>query len=115
MHNHVPDLPLKDIVQYFNDIEIDCRQSDILKPTNSFLLRFYENLLDYFCNIKIDYNVEESLYQMLIYKQIYSFISKIGLIDFNIKDLSCDSRRLINILSYVINYSMFRDTKKKYL
>jgi kinetochore protein Nuf2 len=112
MHNYVPDLPLKDIVQYFNDIEIELRQSDLLKPSNMFLLRLYENLLVYFTNTEINYNIDEALYQMIIYKRMYAFLSKIGSTDFNIKDLNCDSRRLINILSYVVNYSMYRDTKK---
>lgn len=112
MPSFVPDLSPKDLVQYFSDIDIDLRQSDILKPTNSFILRLYENLLIYFCNVELDCNLEESLYQMIIYKRIYSFLTKIGISDFNIKDLSCDSRRLISILSYVVNYSMYRDTKK---
>ncbi|EQB61371.1 kinetochore nuf2-like protein [Vairimorpha apis BRL 01] len=112
MHNFVPDLPIKDILEYFNDIGIEIRQSDILKPNNIILLRIYENIVTTFTNIELNYIVDESLYQIILYKKIYNFLTKIGFLNFSIKDLNCESRRFINILSYVVNFSMYRDTKK---
>ncbi|KAH9410784.1 nuf2 protein [Ordospora pajunii] len=120
----VPDLPVKDIVQYFNEMEIGMKASDIIKPTAQSAQRIYETLLDVYCGIRVSDIVagmceaeggmayEESLIYVLLQKKMAWFLGKIGFNGFGLKDLVPDSKRLIAILSVVVNFSMFRDNKR---
>ncbi|TBU17888.1 Ndc80p-complex mitotic spindle protein [Ordospora colligata] len=120
----VPDLPVKDIVQYFNEMEIGMKVSDILKPTVQSTQKIYEILLDVYCGIRVadiaarmsevenTVAYEESLTYVLLQKKMAWFLAKIGFDGFGLKDLGPDSKRLIAILSVVVNFSMFRDNKR---
>ncbi|ADM12298.2 kinetochore Nuf2-like protein [Encephalitozoon intestinalis ATCC 50506] len=117
----VPDLPVKEIMQYFNEMEINIKASDILKPTPQSTQRIYEILLEVYCGIKTSDLVsrtestegfEESLSYLLLQKRMEGFLRKIGMDNFGLRDLSPDSKRLIGILSVIVNFSMFRDNKR---
>lgn len=117
----VPDLPIKEIIQYFSEMEINIKASDILKPTPQSTQRIYEILLEVYCGIRASDMVprigsmemfEESLSYLLLQKRMSSFLRRIGIENFGLKDLAPDSKRLIGILSVVVNFSMFRDNKR---
>ncbi|KAG5860408.1 Ndc80p-complex mitotic spindle protein [Encephalitozoon hellem] len=117
----VPDLPVKEIMQYFSEMEINIKASDILKPTPQSTQRIYEILLEVYCGIRTSDMVprmentemfEESLSYLLLQKRMSSFLRRIGIDNFGLKDLAPDSKRLIGILSVIVNFSMFRDNKR---
>lgn len=121
MSTKVPDLPVKEIIQYFSELDIVIKQGDLLKPSYQFVTSLYENILgiytsqNVFGNIMSDINIEDqedSLYLIMLYKKMYNFMCKIGFDDFSIKDFNPETKRLIGILSSVINFSMYRDSKK---
>ncbi|AFN83784.1 kinetochore Nuf2-like protein [Encephalitozoon romaleae SJ-2008] len=117
----VPDLPIKEIIQYFSEMEINIKASDILKPTPQSTQRIYEILLEVYCGIRTSDMVsrignieafEESLSYLLLQKRMSGFLRRIGIENFGLRDLAPDSKRLIGILSVVVNFSMFRDNKR---
>ncbi|CAD27141.1 putative COIL-COILED (MYOSIN-LIKE) PROTEIN [Encephalitozoon cuniculi GB-M1] len=120
----VPDLPVKEIMQYFSEMEINIKASDILKPTPQSTQRIYEVLLEVYCGVKTSDLLprinsgesieafEESLSCILLQKRMSGFLKRIGIDNFGLRDLVPDSRRLIGILSVVVNFSMFRDNKR---
>lgn len=120
----VPDLPVKEIIQYFGEMEITIKPSDILKPTLQSTQRIYETLLEAYCGVRISDLLpgieagegiamfEESLSYILLQKRMSGFLRRIGVDNFGLRDLAPDSKRLIGILSVVVNFSMFRDNKR---
>ncbi|KAF9764863.1 putative kinetochore protein NUF2 [Nosema granulosis] len=121
MPTKVPDLPVKEIIQYFSELDITIKQADLLKPSYQFVTSLYEGILgiytsqNVFGNLVSDINMEDqedSIYLILLYKKMYNFMCRIGVEDFSIKDFSPETKRLIGILSSVINFSMYRDSKK---
>lgn len=121
----VPDLPIKEIIQYFNEMEIQIKASDILKPTTQSAQRIYEIILEVYCGEKTSDMVSridsgenramfgDTLSYILLQRRMSSFLGKIGIENFGLKDLAPDSKRLIGILSVVVNFSMFRDNKRQ--
>jgi kinetochore protein Nuf2 len=121
----VPDLPVKEIIEYFGDMEIEMKTSDICKPTLQTTVKLYEMLLEVYCGIKTSDMLakaealeggqvfEGALSFMLLQKRMASFLRRLGINNFGLKDLSPDSKRLVGILSVVVNFSMFRDNKRQ--
>lgn len=119
----VPDLPVKDIIQYFNEMEIQIKAGDILKPTPQTTQRIYEVILEVYCGTSTSDMLsraagengvffEESLSHILLQKRMAAFLGRIGVDGFGLRDLAPDSKRLVGILSVVVNFSMFRDNKR---
>lgn len=120
----VPDLPVKEIVRYFNEMEIQIKASDILKPTPQSAQRIYEMILEVYCGTRTSdvlartglvengWMFEDSLSHILLQRRMAGFLKKIGIDNFGFRDLVPESKRLIGILSVVVNFSMFRDNKR---
>lgn len=121
----VPDLPVKEIIQYFSEMEVHIKPNDLLKPTPQSTQRIYEIILEIYCGARTSdilskvgstdngAVLEDGLAYVLLHRRMSNFLSKIGMGSFRLKDLAPDSRRLIGILSVVVNFSMFRDNKRQ--
>lgn len=108
----VPDFPSKEITSYFSELGIDMVIADVLKPTQTTTQRIYESLLAIFVGPPPQI-LGESLQVINIVQRMGSFLMRIGIQNFTIKDLSPDSRRLIQILSTIANFGMYRDNKRQ--
>lgn len=112
------DFTTHEITKYFSEIQIPIQISDLLKPTPAFIQSFLENILTIFCNFKIPDDIfenenAESIYIFLLYKNISSFMQSLYF-KINFKDIiNPESKRVITIFSRLMNYSMFRDTKRQ--
>ena len=107
----VPDLSTKEIISYFADLNIVISAADILKPSTPVISAIFDSILELFEGKGVE-DGEESLQVIKQVQRIGIFLSKIGISNFTIKDLCPDSKRLIQILSTIINFGMYRDNKK---
>lgn len=107
----IPDLATKDIVSYFAELGISISPADILKPSTIVVQAIYDAILELFEGQPIP-DGEESLQVVKQVQRMGSFLDKIGISNFTIRDLQPDSRRFVQILSTICNFGMFRDNKK---
>lgn len=121
----VPDLPIKEIIEYYAEIQIQIKTNDILKPTMASTLKLFDTLLELYkgeqtADILARYrneedfaDFEESLYIVSIYRRMAEFLGKIGIQSFYLKSIAHpDSKKLVGILSVIVNFSMYRDNKR---
>lgn len=108
----VPDLPVKDIITYFGEVDIEIATADVLRPTPPATQRIYDAVLELFVGAAAP-AADESLQIIKQVQRMGNFLMKIGLHNFTIRDFSPDSRRLIQILSVIINFGMYRDSKRQ--
>jgi len=107
----VPELPIKDIIAFFSEINIEISAPEIAKPSIQSNQHLFDQILGVFlgsselCNDD-SANVIRQIQKMGI------LLGRIGISNFTIKDLSCDSRRLVQILSAVTNFGMYRESKR---
>eukprot|EP00866_Antonospora_locustae_P001859 jgi/Antlo1/1859/2298 len=122
----VPDLPIKEIIEYYAEIQIQIKPNDILKPTMASTLKLFDTLLELYKGERTadilakhrneeDFaDFEESLYIVSIYRRMAEFLGKIGIQSFYLKNIAHpDSRKLVGILSVIVNFSMYRDNKRE--
>lgn len=107
----VPDLQTKEIISYFADLNIVISAGDILKPSTAITTAIFDSILELFEGKGVEDN-EEPVQVIKQVQRMGNFLSKIGITNFTIRDLCPDSRRLIQILSTIINFGMYRDNKK---
>jgi kinetochore protein Nuf2 len=107
----VPDLTVNEIISYFNEFGFDLQSSDIMKPTAMSTQRLYSNIINLFGGYTEEF-CDDSLQIIKLVQKMGSLLSKIGIQNFTIKDLVPESKRLIKILSPLINFGMYRDNKK---
>ncbi|KAI5169211.1 kinetochore protein Nuf2 [Pancytospora epiphaga] len=107
----IPDLPVREITSYFAEMGMEVAAAELLKPVPASVQRIYENMLDLFVG-PVQFVQEESLQTMRQVQRMGTFLQRIGMPGFTVRDLTPDSKRLISILSTVINFSMFRDNKR---
>lgn len=115
---NIPDIPLKEIIQYFSEQQIDIKNSDILQPNSNTTIRIYESILELFMGIKTiemlqNQNIyNESVYPLVIFNRMSIFMKKIGISNFSYKDLFFpETKKLISHLSAILNFSLFKDNK----
>lgn len=107
----VPDLSTKEIISYFADLNIVISATDILKPSTAVTSAIFDSILEVFEGKGVE-DGEESLQIIKQVQRMGTFLSKIGIVNFTIRDLCPESKRLIQILSTIINFGMYRDNKK---
>lgn len=107
----VPDLPTKEIISYFADLNITIAAGDILKPTVAVTSAIFDSILELFEGKSVE-DGEESIQVIKQVQRMGTFLNKIGISNFTVRDIAPDSRRLIQILSTIINFGMYRDNKK---
>ncbi len=119
----IPDFSPKEIISYFSDLQIEISLNEILKPTYATTIRIFESVLNVFisperqikkstCNINKNHELGESLHVVDIVQKMSGFLMNIGIVNFTMKDLMADSKRLVQILSTIINFGMYRDGKR---
>lgn len=121
-----PELPIKVIVQIFEEMRIPLSDSDITKPNPSQVQRVFETLLEMFTGTgKESYSqpsfsvmemVEypelhyDSISLIAFYRAMLNFVSQIGIDDFSLKDIiRPEPNRLRKIYSGIINFAKFRE------
>ncbi|KAM0680417.1 kinetochore-associated Ndc80 complex subunit nuf2 [Glugoides intestinalis] len=109
----VPDLSTKEIISYLSDLNISISPSDILKPSPAVTAAIYDSLLEVYEGKGSPDEEEETLQTIKQVQRMGSLLEKIGIANFTIRDLNPDSRRLVQILSTLINFGMYRDNKKQ--
>lgn len=107
----VPDLPVREIISYFGGMGVEMAAAELLKPTPAATQRMYAAILELFVGVVPD-TADESLQTMRQVQRMGAFLARIGMPGFTVRDLSPDSRRLVSVLSTVINFGMFRDNKR---
>jgi kinetochore protein Nuf2 len=121
----VPDLPIKEIIDYYAEIQIPLRPNDILKPTPTSTLKLFDMLLELYkgdrtADIVSKYRNEEdfmdfedSLSTISVHRRMSEFLQKIGIQSFSLKHImQPEPKKLISILSVIVNFSMYRDNKR---
>lgn len=115
----IPDIPLKEIIQYFADLQINIRTADILQPSMQSCIKIYESILEAFKGEKTadmlaaQNRYDESVLPLVVYARINTFMRNIGIYNFGHLDVfSPETKRLISHLSAVVNFSIFRDNKR---
>lgn len=107
----VPDLPIKEIVSYFAEIGTEVSAAEILRPAPASTQQLYENILELFVGQGVPIG-DESLQTIRLVQRMGCFLERIGVPGFTVRDLQPDSKRLITLLSTIVNFGMFRDNKK---
>ncbi|KAM0674443.1 hypothetical protein GVAV_002056 [Gurleya vavrai] len=113
----IPDFSPKEILSYFSTLHIPLSINEISKPTSN-IQQTYESLLFALKSFRIsDYITSEesadAQYLFLLYNQLSTLLSELNF-TLTLKDLTQPtSNRTISILSTLINFSMFRDSKRK--
>lgn len=109
----VPDLPAKDITSYFAGVDIEIAPSDLLRPTILSTQRIYESILTLLDGTQENQiQADESIQTIRLVQRMGMFLARIGINNFTVRDLVPESRRIIQILSTIINFCMYRDTKQ---
>ncbi|KAG0437865.1 putative kinetochore protein NUF2 [Dictyocoela muelleri] len=115
----VPDVPLKEIIQYFSELQINIKTAEILQPNMNSCIKIYESILEAFkgertSDMLSSQNLyDESVLPLVLYKRINEFMKNIGIHNFSHKDIfSPETKRLISHLSAIVNFSIFRDNKR---
>lgn len=108
----VPDLSTKDIISYLAELNINISPADILKPSTAVTSAIYDSLLEIFEGKGVP-DGDEPLQVVKQVQRMGSLLSRIGISNFTIRDVNPDSRRLVQILSTLINFGMYRDNKKQ--
>lgn len=121
----MPDLPIKEIIDYYAEIQIPLRPNDILKPTPASTLKLFDTLLELYkgdrtCDIVAKHrsddeftDFEDSLYTISVYRRMSELLQKIGIQSFTLKHImQPEPKKLISVLSVIVNFSMYRDNKR---
>jgi len=109
---NVPDLSTKEIISYLSELNINVSQADILKPSAAVTSAIYDSLLEVFEGKGIP-DADEPLQVIKQVQRMGNLLSRIGIGNFTVRDISPDSRRLVQILSTLINFGMYRDSKRQ--
>lgn len=109
---NVPDLSTKEIITYLAELNINISPADILKPSVIVTSAIYDSLLEVFEGKGV-VDGDEPLQIVKQVQRMGSLLSRIGIGNFTIRDINPDSRRLVQILSTLINFGMYRDGKKQ--
>lgn len=107
----MPNLQPREIVSYFSELGIEIGMAELLKPSQTSTQRIYEAILSVLVRPPTAI-ADESIQIIQTVQFMGAFLMRIGFHNFTIRDLSPESRRLIQILSSVVNFSMFRDSKR---
>jgi len=110
-----------------SDLEIPVSREELLKPSLSVTLRIYSCFLSQLLGISIESfelnfslleileapNLHsESLYLLSFYRKVGKLLGEVGILDFNFNEfINPDRKRLVYILSGLINFSKFRQEK----
>ncbi|KAM0688675.1 hypothetical protein COBT_000053 [Conglomerata obtusa] len=104
----IPDFSPKEITSYFSTLNIHLTPSDLTKP--SALIPAYDQLLSCLKSTSLD--PSSSHYLISLFQHLSSLLSDLCC-PVSLKDvLAPDHNRPISILSSILNFSMFRDTKQ---
>ncbi|TBT98175.1 putative kinetochore protein Nuf2 [Hamiltosporidium tvaerminnensis] len=122
---YIPDFSVKEIIQYYSEMQIQLKPSELLNPTPLSTQKLFETFLQIYKGEKVSESVEriirntnnsiyeESLYLVFLLKKLSSFFEKINYDGFSSKDiLQPDSKRIISLISHIMNFSMYRDNKR---
>lgn len=113
----IQDFTHRQIIEYFNDMQIPVAQNELLRPTPQGVQTLYETILNVFTNTKIiefipDNESTEALYFCILLKHLNDFVSHLGFQVILRDIIAPEQKRLISILSTIMNFSMYRDTKR---
>ena len=116
---------MKEIIDYYAEIDIEIRASDIVKPTMASTLRLFDMLLELYKgertsdllgkhrNAEDFAEFEDALYITSVYRRMSGFLEKIGIQTFSLRNITHpEHKKLISILSVIVNFSMYRDNKR---
>lgn len=113
----IPNFTPKEITDYFKDLQIIIPPSNIQKPTAQIVQQTFESILIIFANTNVtdhltDTENYESLYLKYLFTLTKQFLSDINT-RFTFKDFAFpESKRFITILSNIMNFGMYRETKR---
>lgn len=108
----VPDLSAKEIISYLSELNITISSADILKPSVAITSAVYDSILEVFEGKGVP-DGDEPLQVIKQIQRMGNLLSRLGINNFTVRDLNPDSRRLVQILSTLINFGMYRDNKKQ--
>ncbi|KAI5185878.1 kinetochore protein Nuf2 [Nematocida homosporus] len=109
----IPNMSVKEIVQYLGDNGFNILDSDILLPNSGYVCKLYEGVLGVFAEERIAEGVEESVGIVQIFGRMRHLMERLGFGVFQMKDITQpESARLIKILSTVINFGLFKESKR---
>ncbi|KAI5192937.1 kinetochore protein Nuf2, partial [Nematocida minor] len=112
----IPSMPVKEIVECLSESGFNILVTDITQPNPAYITRLYEGVLGIFLEQRIPENLDESTSLLLIYMNMKKFLERIGLGPFHLRDiLAPDAGRTIKILSAIINFALFKESKRHLL
>ncbi|KAI5171085.1 kinetochore protein Nuf2 [Nematocida sp. LUAm3] len=109
----IPNMSVKEIVEYLTENGFNMVDTDIHLPNTQYLCKLYEGILSVFAEEKVYESGEESMAIVQVYVGMRKFLERIGFGLFQMKDLiQPEASRVIKILSTVINFSLFKESKR---
>lgn len=118
----IPSMDVNEIAHYLADIGFQINALDIQKPSPQYVQKLYEGVLEVFTDEKIEdvlrlqgdmQGAEESLAIAVTYRRMKAFLERIGVASFQMRDvISPERSRLVWILTCIVNFSFFRDSKR---
>ncbi|KAI5191059.1 kinetochore protein Nuf2 [Nematocida sp. AWRm77] len=114
MHTYtIPNMSIKEIVGYLSDNGFNIMENDIAQPNVGYVSRLYEAILGVFAEERIPEGIDESTCLVLIYAEMKKFLESIGFGLFQMRDLlHPETGRLVKVLSTVVNFALFKESKK---
>ncbi|KAI5179712.1 kinetochore protein Nuf2 [Nematocida sp. AWRm80] len=109
----IPNLSPREIIEYLGENGFNIAENDLLQPNIQYIHKLYDGILSVFVEEKLLEEVEESVSIIWMYKRMKIFLERIGFGVFQMRDiLFPETARLIKILSTVINFSLFKESKR---
>lgn len=112
----IPSMPVKEIVECLSESGFNILVTDITHPNTGYITRLYEGILGIFLEHRIPESIDESTTLILIYMHMKKFLERIGMGAFQLRDMiSPEPARTIKVLSAVINFALFKESKRDLL
>ncbi|EIJ88067.1 kinetochore protein Nuf2 [Nematocida parisii] len=112
----MPNMPVKEIVECLSESGFNILAADITNPNTGYITRLYEGILGIFLEQRIPESVDESVSLVLIYMHMKKFLERIGIGPFLMSDIiKPEASRTIRILSGIVNFGLFKESKRHLL
>ncbi|KAI5162759.1 kinetochore protein Nuf2 [Nematocida ausubeli] len=112
----MPNMPVKDIVECLSESGFNILAADITHPNTAYITRLYEGILGIFLEHRIPENLDESTSLILVYIHMKKFVERIGMGTFFLMDIiKPEAGRTVKILSGIVNFALFKESKRHLL
>lgn len=115
MQYNLTTIAVKEVIRYFKQLEVNLIENDFNRPSQAIIQRFYAQILEIYTGCDyLNSGESTSINTLKFIKKLTDFISLIGLNSLSIREiLNPDGKKFIIICTYIINFSMYRDTLKE--